>query len=880
MRRLLLTLLLLGVCVTSAYAQITISGHICDQDSGAGVSDVNVMLQNDKRTILYGYAISDANGDYTVSYNGDAQTLQIVVTGFNIQGQSKSITAKSQRVDFNIEYSALEIREVVVNAESVQRQSDTLSYNVSSFINVTDRSIGDVLRKMPGLSVAESGEVKYNGKPISKFYIEGLDMLRGSYGIATNNIRAEDIARVEVYENHEAIKSLRGVTMPTQAALNIRLKENVQGTWNGTLLLGGGYKPWMWNGEASVMFFGREFQTLNVFKTNNMGEDVSREFRSHYGGLGGVESMLGIHKPTTPNIGQDRYLNNNVFATSMNAISKLGKELTLTLNANYLHDMQHSKGSSVTTYNIPNSTPITISETTTASHLVDRCDFTAQLESNAERHYLNERISFAGAWNRDNGVVDSDGEIISQYFKLPKISVGNNLNIVRRWDRWIINFYSGLNYDTQPAVLEVRPMIFEGVIEVDDEHPNAVQILYGRQFVANNHMQTTYKMRRWSFMLTTQLNANVEWMESSLNAMAESGNTLPAPTTLRNDIFWSRYDIVATPSVQYSLGQKLVIQADLPLNLMWLRSADRIEQTSIVNKTKLICSPLLSLNSNITHSLKLSARAGYNEFYGTLYDSYPGYIMTDYRVIQRKDGDISRTQYQNYTLSLSYGNAVDVLFASVDAGYFVSHRNLMYNTNYYGSLSEIEAIDMPSRSNGYSANGNISKRFDAIGTTATLSGGWTQSWSQVLRDNVLLSSDYRMLNGELKLNTRFTRAVRLDYVAAYNRGVSYVDDERLSAIDVFKQRADLDLIIAEKVICRLGAEHYLNTSIEGSSRNTVFIDASIRLKTKRIEYSIEAHNILNNRVFANATNSDITGYVYSYELRPASIVFIVKFNFR
>ena len=879
MIRLILILWFMG-CAFCVSAQVTISGCVCAMDSGVGISDVNVMLQNENRTILYGYAISDTDGNYSVLYNGDAQTLQIVVTGFNIKGQTKSITTQSQRVDFEVEYSTLDIREVVVNAESVHRQADTLSYNVSSFINVTDRSIGDVLRKMPGLSVTESGEVRYNGNPISKFYIEGLDMLRGSYGIATNNIRAEDIARVEVYENHEAIRSLRGVTMPTQAALNIRLKESVKGTWNGTLQLGGGYKPWMWNGEVSAMFFSRKFQTLNIFKTNNMGEDVSREFRSHYGGLGGVESILGIHKPTAPNIGQGRYLNNNVFAASMNAISKLGSELTLTLNANYLHDMQHSKGSSVTTYNLPNSTPITIREAATASHLVDRCDFTAQLESNAEQHYLNERISFAGAWIRDNGLVDSDGKIVSQYFKLPKISVGNNLNIVRRWDKWIINFYSDINYDTQPAVLEVCPMMFEDIIEIDYEHPNVVQTLYGRRFMANNYIQTTYKMRRWSFMLTTQLNTNVEWMESSLNAMAENGNTHPAPIALRNDIFWSRYDIAITPSVQYSLGQKLVIQADVPLNLMWLRFADIIKHTTIDNKTKLICSPLLSLNSNITHNLMLSARAGYNEFYGTLYDSYPGYIMTDYRVIQRKDGNISRTQYQNYTLSLSYGNAIDALFAGVDASYFVSHQNLMYNTNYYGSLSEIEIVEMLSRSNGYSASGNISKRFDVIGTTVTLSGGWSQSWSQLLRDNELILSDYRMLNGELKLNTRFTRAVRLDYVAAYNKGISYIDGEQLSAIHIFKQRANLDLTIAEKVICRLGAEHYLNTSIEGSSRNMVFVDASVRLKTKRIEYSIEACNILNNRVFTNVTNSDITGYVYSYELRPTSIVFKIKFSLK
>ncbi len=879
MRR-LLSLFWLISCAISLSAQVTISGQIREKDSDKGVADVNVMLQNDNCTLLYDYAISDADGTYSVSYSGDDQTIKIIITGFNIKGESKSIIVKSQQVDFEVEYSALEIREIVVNAESVHRQADTLTYNVSSFINITDRSIGDVLRKMPGLSVTESGEVKYNGKPISKFYIEGLDMLRGSYGIATNNIRAEDIARVEVYENHEAIKSLRGVTMPTQAALNIRLKEGVKGTWNGTLQLGGGYQPWMWNGEAIAMFFSRKFQTLNIFKTNNMGEDVSREFRSHYGGFGGVESMLGIHKPTAPNIRQDRYLNNNVFASSINTISKLGSELTFSVNANYLHDMQHSKGSSVTTYNLPNSTPITIREATTASHLVDICDFTAQLESNTEQHYLNERISFAGVWNRDNGVVDSDGQIISQYFKLPKISVGNNLNIARRWDKWIINFYSDINYDTQPAVLEVRPMMFEEVIEDDDEHLNAVQTLYGRRFMANNNMQTTYKLRRWSFMLTTQLNANVEWMKSSLNAMSDNGYTLPAPISLRNDIFWSRYDIAVTPSVQYSLGQKLVIQADVPLDLMWLRSASRIEQTTIANKTKLICSPSVSLNSNITHNLKLSAQAGYNEFYGTLYDSYPGYIMTDYRVIQRKDGDISRTQYQNYTLSLSYGNAIDVLFANFDAGYFISHRNLMYNTSYRGLLSEIEAVDIPSRSNGYSASGNISKRFDVIGTTATLSGGWTQTWSQLLRDNELILSDYRMLNGELKLNTRFTRAVRLDYVAAYNRGISYIDDEQLSAIDIFKQRADLDFIIAEKVICRLSAEHYLNTSIEGRSRNALFVDASVRLKAKRVEYSIEARNILNNRVFVNTTNNDITGYVYSYELRPASIVFKIKFSLK
>lgn len=220
----LITILCFVLCVISATAQVTITGQIRELSSGMGVSDVNIMLQNQTKTVLYSYTISDVEGNYSVMYDGEASTLDVVITGFNIKGQQRTISAKSQRVDFEVECSDLEIKEVVVRAASVERHSDTLTYNVSSFITLSDHSIGDVLRRMPGISVGDEGNIMYNGKPISKLYIEGMDMLGGKYGIATNNIQAKDIARVELYENHEPVKALRGVTMPTTAALNIRLK--------------------------------------------------------------------------------------------------------------------------------------------------------------------------------------------------------------------------------------------------------------------------------------------------------------------------------------------------------------------------------------------------------------------------------------------------------------------------------------------------------------------------------------------------------------------------------------------------------------------------------------------------------------------------------
>ena len=208
MRRLFSLLFVLSSCVSVASAQITVSGTVRSTGSGRAVESVNVMLLDTGRRIMYGYAITSDKGAYSISCSAKVDSLVVAVTGFNIAAQSRLIAARTQTVDFSVTFSELRIREVTVKAQPIERHSDTLSYNVASFANVTDRSIGDVLKKMPGIEVAKSGEIKYNGKSINRFYVENMDMLGGRYSIATNNIQAKDIARVEVFENHQPIRAL------------------------------------------------------------------------------------------------------------------------------------------------------------------------------------------------------------------------------------------------------------------------------------------------------------------------------------------------------------------------------------------------------------------------------------------------------------------------------------------------------------------------------------------------------------------------------------------------------------------------------------------------------------------------------------------------
>ena len=61
---------------------------------------------------------------------------------------------------------------------------------------------------MPGIEVLDDGKILYQGKPINKYYIEGLDLLEGKYNLANKNLPHKEVTKVQVLENHQPIKVL------------------------------------------------------------------------------------------------------------------------------------------------------------------------------------------------------------------------------------------------------------------------------------------------------------------------------------------------------------------------------------------------------------------------------------------------------------------------------------------------------------------------------------------------------------------------------------------------------------------------------------------------------------------------------------------------
>lgn len=224
-----------------------------------------------------------------------------------LMAHSARAQQSKERLDSVIK--SLDLKEVVVTAKKIRQKGDTISYSATTYLNKNDKTLADLLNKMPGIEVKSDGQVMFNGQWIKEFYIEGLDMLGDNYGTATKNIDAKAIGAVQVLERHQDAKILQGTEQGDAPAMNIVLKNSAKGVWTGVIDAAAGYQgEAAWNGSATIMNFRKNTQSLIVAKSNNTGNEIRKEI----GASGTLNPGLGtdILVPGSPSVPQSySYLN-------------------------------------------------------------------------------------------------------------------------------------------------------------------------------------------------------------------------------------------------------------------------------------------------------------------------------------------------------------------------------------------------------------------------------------------------------------------------------------------------------------------------------------------------------------------------------------------
>jgi len=862
-----------------AKAQVMMSGTVVEKGSKAAVADANIIFQNPEGKRTYGFASTDVQGKYHFECQTDSDSLLVTVTGFNLKKHSRVVAAASDRIDFIVEYHPLHINEVVFKSEPVKRKADTVIYYVNSYLDsLVDRSIGDVLKKMPGIDVSGSGQISYNNQPINRFYIEGLDMMGGRYGVAVNNVRAEDIASVEVLENHQPIKALKGFEYSPDAAINLRLKSKAKGSLIANVLLGAGWQPWLWNGELAMMYFTGKWQTMMTYKTNNSGEDVTSELESLYDNFTKEGSELAVHTPSTPDTDRERYMNNSTHALSVSNIFKLDKESdnTLNVNAMYLHDRQKYNAASLTTYYLPDAEALEVYETTAATESTDEAEVKIKYNLNNAKLYLNEQIAFGMKWDDNTGDVMNGTERVDQFFTMRQMRLQNNLGFTKVLrDDIRLSFNSRINAADLPSDLRVTPVLYPELFGYESQE--AIQEMSNRKFRSNNTLSIIKPFAKVGVDLQASVgfSNDLQIMKSNLYNPFSINNV---PDSLCNDITYQRYDLRGKLAMSYRCREFHMSIGASP-TYSHLTTDDHIWER-IRSKDRVFINPYINIDWKISPNLSVLANGSITGNLGSGSNVYSGYVMTDYRQVGSRDGDIAESLEQNYTGEIRYADALKSLFSSVRFGYWRHNSNMVYGTQYTGSLSRIQAYEIDNVSDRWEVNGKIEKRFNGISTTVGIPLGISQSNMEVLRQGQMMKTITRNIPLGLEISSRLNANIFLDYYSRYVRSSSEIENsiETLKPINALHQELGLSFRFFRKISLNVNGEHYFNDAIYSGSRNIFFLDAALKYKARKIEYILEGRNLLNTGAYNHSSYNDITNYKYSYTLRPVSVMFKIRFS--
>jgi hypothetical protein len=216
-----------------AYGQVTISGQITDRADSQPLEQVPVVVYRFNTNQIITYTFSNDQGHYRLSnIPVGVFTLKATMLGYHPY-LKELVIADSDSVhlplSFSMEQKATELSQVVVQAvQPIIIKKDTIIFNVAHWTQATDRTLEEVLARIPGFKIHGDGELSVNGKRIDKVIINGREVSDAGAALITRSIAPENVKEIEVRLD-EKDAALKESLIDTRrlVVLDIKLKDEV-----------------------------------------------------------------------------------------------------------------------------------------------------------------------------------------------------------------------------------------------------------------------------------------------------------------------------------------------------------------------------------------------------------------------------------------------------------------------------------------------------------------------------------------------------------------------------------------------------------------------------------------------------------------------------
>ncbi|WP_268122766.1 carboxypeptidase regulatory-like domain-containing protein [Roseivirga pacifica] len=893
MRRFLVTLLLFGAVAGQLHAQgkIALLGEVRDS-LGIPLQFANVMALDTATRKMASFGVTNEAGAFRLNIEpGKVYKLQASFIGYVPFERIISLT-ESNEVPFliTLKNDVTQLSDVeVVTEMPVLIQGDTVTYKAEAFTQGNERKLENVLEDLPGFEVDEDGGVKVQGKSVSKVLVDGKEFFEGDTKLATKNLPANVVDKVQVLQNYNDVGPLGGVNNSDQLALNIQLKADKKEMVFGDVTAGGGPEG-RYLAHANAFYYSPKTNINLIADANNVGQ-LAFTMRDYFRFSGGFRSLasssgssfsinsgdMGIPMAERNNA-QD--LNNQLAALSYNFTPSSKWMLSgFAIGSK----VDNNFGSISDRTYVQQSDQETLASSSNVTSTSGLFKFGAKYIPNPDLqvdYSAFGRIADISNTANQLSVFDGNNNQINSGTTQQPFSVDQQLRAFYAPDeKNVVSFEGSFKYQEKDPLYDLltteRP--FAALIPTTGNSPfNLLQykkVETAKQEAAVNYYRILNKTNHINLKV-----GNVYNRQSMLSNLAERFGD-GTESEIADDDFTNNVDFTFE---DYYLG--LLYKTKLgdfeltpSLNLHHYRvSNTQLGVEDGFDKTLLL--PSFNAEYNFTNSHSLALNYNLNAEFTDIENYAQGIVVNGYNALFQGNVDLRNSWYHN--VRLNYNNFNMYNFLNIYGGLNYSRR--MNDVSNIIQIDGVERINLPinidSPNEVVSGFANINKRFDHF--RVGVGGNWSSSITNNIISDVSNQNKNFVQTYNVDFGTRLWKALQVTLY--YNLSFSnYSGNSTSNKFENHQPKAKLSFDFLKGFTFETEYEYnrYVNT---GNNTETTFdlLDAELRYRKEGSpwEFKVEGMNLFNTTSIRRDSFSESLISTYAYYIQKRYWLFSVMYD--
>ncbi|GAB2826776.1 outer membrane beta-barrel protein [Ferruginibacter profundus] len=292
MRKLVLSLCL-TVGILAAKAQV--KGTVIDSASKKPIDKAVVGLVIKTNPTDTTYTFTNDKGEFNFDVV-PSSNFSVIITNSGFAPVAKFVPVKQQEKTISIGTVILASRaklldEVIVESAPIIVKEDTVEYRADAFKTKEGAVVEDLLKKLPGIDVDKDGNVKAQGKSVTRVKVNGKDFFGGDLKTATKELPANIVDKIQVIDDYGDQATVSGIKDgDPDKVINIQLKKDKNKGFFGRATVGAGTQD-RYLGSFNGNYFNNNTQISLVGNSNNTNASL---FNFGGGGNRGMSSMIAM----------------------------------------------------------------------------------------------------------------------------------------------------------------------------------------------------------------------------------------------------------------------------------------------------------------------------------------------------------------------------------------------------------------------------------------------------------------------------------------------------------------------------------------------------------------------------------------------------------